>query len=143
MEQKFVSEFEANQYSPLVLAFLGDSIYEKCVRLRLVRLTSMPAGRLHNISVKVVCAAFQAQAAKEILPMLTENELAVFKRGRNAHGNTVPKSANAQDYRKATGLEALFGYLYLISKEERIEEIFDVIWKLFADSFDEYSFNNS
>ncbi len=143
MAQKTVSEFEANQYSPLVLAFLGDSIYEKCVRMRLVTLTSMPAGRLHNISVKVVCAAFQAQASQEIMDMLSENELSVFKRGRNAHGNTVPKSANAQDYRKATGLEALFGYLYLTAKEDRIEELFDVIWKLFVSSFDEYSFNNS
>ena len=143
MTQKTVSEFEANQYSPLVLAFLGDSIYEKCVRMRLVTLTSMPAGRLHNISVKVVCAAFQAQASQEIMDMLSENELSVFKRGRNAHGNTVPKSANAQDYRKATGLEALFGYLYLTAKEDRIEELFDVIWKLFVSSFDEYSFNNS
>lgn len=143
MAQKTISEFEANQYSPLVLAFLGDSVYEKCVRLRLVTLTSMPAGRLHSISVKVVCAAFQAKAAQEIMPMLSENELGIFKRGRNAHGNTVPKSANAQDYRKATGLEALFGYLYLTAKEERIEELFDVIWKLFSDGFDEYSFNNS
>ncbi len=142
MAQKYVSEFEANQYSPLVLAFLGDSIYEKCVRMRLVTSTSMPAGRLHNISVKIVCAAFQSRAVSEILPMLSENELAVFKRGRNAHGNTVPKSANAQDYRKATGLEALFGYLYLTAKNDRIEEIFDVIWKLFVSSFDEYSFNN-
>ncbi|MBQ7132476.1 MAG: ribonuclease III [Oscillospiraceae bacterium] len=122
---------------------MGDSIYEKCVRMRLVTLTSMPAGRLHNISVKVVCAAFQAQASQEIMDMLSENELSVFKRGRNAHGNTVPKSANAQDYRKATGLEALFGYLYLTAKEDRIEELFDVIWKLFVSSFDEYSFNNS
>lgn len=142
MPQKSISEFEANQYSPLVLAFLGDSIYEKCVRMRLVTSTSMPAGRLHNISVKIVCAQFQAQAVAEILPMLSENELAVFKRGRNAHGNSIPKSANAQDYRKATGLEALFGYLYLIAENDRIEELFDVIWKLFASSFDEYSFNN-
>lgn len=138
-----LSEFEANQYSPLVLAFLGDSVYERCVRMKLVTSSGLSAGRLHSISVKVVCAAFQAKAANEICDMLSEKELCILKRGRNAHGNTVPKSANAQDYRKATGLEALFGYLHLIGAQERIEELFDKIWKLFTDSYDEYRFENS
>lgn len=111
--------------------------------MKLVTFTSLSAGKLHSISVKVVCAAFQAKAANEICDMLSEKELNIFKRGRNAHGNTVPKSANAQDYRKATGLEALFGYLHLIGDEDRIDELFDKIWKLFCDSFEEYRFENA
>lgn len=111
--------------------------------MKLVTFTSLSAGKLHSISVKVVCAAFQSKAANEICDMLSEKELSIFKRGRNAHGNTVPKSANAQDYRKATGLEALFGYLHLIGDEERIDELFDTIWKLFCDSFEEYRFENA
>ncbi len=90
----------------------------------------MPVGKLHINTVKRVCAKFQSKAVDVISPMLTEEEAAILKRGRNATSNTVPKSSNPIEYRRATGLECLFGYLYLKGESLRIQEIFDVIWKI-------------
>jgi len=123
LEQK-----DANQYSPLTLAFLGDAVYEQLVRERLVLFANMPVRKLHQAAVDKVRAAFQSKAIDIIEPYLAEDEELVLKRGRNATGNTVPKSSNPIEYRRATGLEALFGYLYLQKKSERIVEIFDIIW---------------
>lgn len=119
---------DANQYSPLTLAFLGDAVYEQLVRERLVLTANMPVKKLHTEAVEKVRAAYQSKAVDIIMPVLTEEELSVFKRGRNATGNTVPKSSNPVEYRRATALEALFGYLYLIGNSERIVELFDIIW---------------
>ena len=96
----------------MALAFLGDSVYEVMVREYLLRAANQPAAKLHDQKVQLVCAGFQAAAADRLLPVLTENETGVYKRGRNAN-NTVPRHTSAQDYHKATGLEALFGYLHL------------------------------
>ena len=117
-----------NQYSPLTLAFLGDAVYEQLVRERLVLTANMPVKKLHSAAVEKVRASFQSKAAEEILPLLDEDELAIFKRGRNATGNTVPKSSDPVQYRRATGLETLFGYLHLLGNYERIVELFDKIW---------------
>lgn len=76
--------------------------------------------------VQLVCAGFQAAAADRLLPVLTENETGVYKRGRNAN-NTVPRHTSAQDYHKATGLESLFGYLHLMGAQERLEELFQIV----------------
>lgn len=122
-----LTQAQARQYSPLALAFLGDSVYEILVREYLVREANRPAAKLHEQKIQLVCAAFQAQAIDRLLPLLTEEETAVYKRGRNAN-NTVPRHTSAQDYHKATGLEALFGYLHLLGEQARLEELFTAIF---------------
>ncbi len=119
---------DAAQYSPLALAFLGDCIYERQVRERILLEANRPARQLHEAAVSRVRAAYQAKAAEHILPLLTEEEADIFRRGRNATGISVPRHATPADYRKATGLEALFGYWHLCGCEARITEIFSVIW---------------
>lgn len=121
---------EVNQYSPLTLAFLGDSVYEQLVREKLVLEANMPVGKLHVYAVKRVRANFQSKAFDVITPILTEEETTIMKRGRNATGNTVPKSSNPVEYRRATALECLFGYLYLKGETQRIQELFEIIWKI-------------
>lgn len=116
-------------YSPLVLAYLGDAVLELLVRDRLVRLANRPVGQLHRMTVERVCAAAQSAAVERLLPVLDEEETAVYKRGRNANGSHVPKNADPQEYRRATGLEALFGYLFLKGEAGRIEELFAMIWQ--------------
>lgn len=123
-EKAPLSEKDARMYSPLTLAFLGDAVYSLLVRDMLTSEVNRPAGALHRESVKLVNAAFQADAARKLLPDLTEAELSVFKRGRNAHSAHAPKNQSDADYRYATGLEALFGYLFLIKDNSRISQIF-------------------
>lgn len=122
-----LTQAQARQYSPLALAFLGDSVYEILVREYLVREANRPAAKLHEQKIQLVCAAFQAQAIDRLIPLLTEEETAVYKSGRNAN-NTVPRHTSAQDYHKATGLEALFGYLHLLGERARLEELFAAIF---------------
>jgi ribonuclease-3 family protein len=119
---------EVNQFSPLTLAFLGDAVYEQLVRERLVIEANMSAGKLHDMKIKLVCSSYQSNAIEMLKEHLTEDEYAIYKRGRNASGNTVPKNANACEYRRATGLECLFGYLHLLGEKQRIDELFDLIW---------------
>lgn len=128
--KEILTEREANQYSPLSLAFLGDSVYELKVREKILLSANMPASKLHSLKVSRVCAEYQSRAVEVLMPVLSEKEEAVLKRGRNATGNTVPKHASAVDYRRATGLECLFGYLHLIGEEQRIAELFDLVWDM-------------
>lgn len=121
-----LDEPKARMYSPLTLAFLGDAVYSLLVRNMLSMQENKPAGKLHKESIKYVNAAFQAQMIKELLPNLTDDEISVFKRGRNAHSGHSPKNQEAGDYRYATGLEALYGYLYLCGESNRIKEIFEI-----------------
>ncbi len=107
---------------------MGDAVYEQLVREKLVLTANMPVGKLHKEAVSRVRAAYQSVAVDVITPMLTEDEIAMMKRGRNATSNTVPKSSNPVEYRRATSLETLFGYLYLLENTERIREIFEYIW---------------
>ena len=125
MEKEYLSVREANSYSPLSLAFLGDSVYDTLVREYLLRKANMPVAKLHSAKIKLVCAEFQSAAYDLVADMLDEHELAVLKRGRNATGNTVPKHAEAVQYRRATAIESHFGYLFLIGKNERITQLFD------------------
>ena len=111
-------------YSPLTLAFLGDGVYDLVIRTILVEKGNCSANKLHREKSAVVKAASQAKMAEALLPELTAEELAVYKRGRNAKSVTVPKNAEISDYRKATGFEALMGYLYLKDETERIFEDF-------------------
>lgn len=112
--------------SPSTLAFVGDAYYGLLVRDMLAEI-NRPVGELHASSVKLVKAGAQAQAFEAVAPFLTEKELAVYKRGRNTHVNTVPKNATVAEYHSATGVEALFGYLHLSGEDERAKELFSII----------------
>lgn len=125
-----MEKHEAAQYSPLTLAFLGDAVYEEMVRERLVLTANMQVKKLHTASVERVRAGFQSQAMEILLPLLDEDETAIFMRGRNATANTVPKSSNPNEYHRATGFESLFGYLKLIGDKKRLAELFEIIWKI-------------
>ena len=116
-----------NLLSPSVLAFVGDSVYGLCVREKL-SVINRPSGELHSLSVKYVRASAQAKAYEIIESQFSEEEILVFKRGRNFHTSTTPKSATNKEYHTATGLEALFGYLYLNGRQSRINQLFDIIW---------------
>lgn len=109
--------------SPLVLAYVGDTVYDLYVRTRLILSCDATAHGLHMKAAKQVCASGQAASLYAVLDKLTEEELAVYKRGRNSHLGTVPRHAAIQDYRAATGLEALVGYLYLCGRDERLTEL--------------------
>lgn len=108
---------------PLVLAYIGDTVYDLYVRTGLILSTDLTAHGLHMAAAKRVCAGAQASAYKRIEGLLTEEEAAVFRRGRNAHMGTIPRSASIGDYRAATGLEAVIGWLYLKGRDERINEL--------------------
>jgi len=127
MEREYLSEREANAYSPLSLAFLGDSVYDTLVREYLLRKANMPVAKLHSAKIRLVCAEFQSDAYDVLSENLNEHELSVLKRGRNATGNTVPKHADAAQYRRATAIECLFGYLYITGQNERISQLFEVM----------------
>lgn len=122
-------EVNPKQLSPLNLAFIGDCIYEILVRENLVKNANRPVNDLHHESVKFVSAKAQTKAFEKIEDILTEDEMSIFKRGRNAKVGHNPKSASTGEYHTATGVEALFGYLYLSGKKERIKELFSVICK--------------
>ena len=123
------TEVEAYQYSPLTLAYLGDAVYEIYVRQKIVFDANMPKNSLHNAAVQKVKASFQATLAEKIEPTLSEREMDIYKRGRNASTSKVPKGANSAQYHKATGLEALLGYLYISGNEDRISEIMEKVWE--------------
>ena len=118
-----LSSVSPSQMSPLVLAYIGDTVYDLFVRTMLVESTTLSAHGLHMRAAKLVCAAAQSRALLRIEQLLSEEEMSVFKRGRNAHMGTVPKNAEIIDYRRATGLEALMGYLYLLGRDERLSEL--------------------
>lgn len=120
-------EVNPKQLSPLNLAFIGDCIYEILVRETLVTDANRPVNDLHRESVKYVSAKAQTQAFDKIKDILTEEEMSVYKRGRNAKTGHLPKSASESEYHCATGVEALFGYLYLCEKNDRIKELFSKI----------------
>ena len=120
-----------NTYTTASLAYLGDCAIEICVREYLVReLGLSSSAKLNKAALEFVTATKQAEAMKNILPMLTEEESAVFHRGRNMGHSNVPKSATVSQYRSATGMEALFGYLYLSKSMERIKELFRAAYNL-------------
>lgn len=115
------------QLSPLNLAFIGDCVYEMLVREALVKDANRPVNDLHRESVKYVSAKAQTAAFNKIETLLTQEELVVFKRGRNAKVGHNPKSASQGEYHTSTGVEALFGYLYLTDSCDRIKELFEAI----------------
>lgn len=125
--------FDLRECSPLALAFAGDGVLELLVRGRLVATRRISAGALHREAVKMVSAKGQAEALLALEPHLTEEEKELVRRGRNASKATVSKNASMQQYRASTGLEALFGWLYLQNNLGRIEELFERMWQQYLE----------
>lgn len=125
IQARFPAENTRNvaQSAPLVLAYMGDTVYDLYVRTMLLSQGDSTAHGFHMRASRLVCAAAQAAAARRLLPLFTTEETAVFKRGRNAHMGTIARNASIADYRAATGLEAVLGYLYLLGQDERIGEL--------------------
>lgn len=110
-------------YSPLTLAYIGDGIYELIIRTILVKQGNCPVNQLHRRASSLVKAAAQSAMVEKLEPLLTEEERGVYRRGRNAHSPTMAKHATMSDYRRATGFEALMGYLYLKEDYTRMVEL--------------------
>jgi len=125
--RRMIDKEKAGLYSPLVLAYIGDSVYEVFTRKKVLESNpNLPAHKLHKENVMYVKAEAQSNAMENIEPILTEQEIAIYKRGRNAKSATVPKNANLADYRRATGFEALIGFLELSGQYERLMEIMEI-----------------
>ena len=119
-------ESSLNSYSTAALAYLGDCVIEICVREHLVKSGLSSSARLNKRALDFVRAPCQAEAMKKILPHLTEEEDAIFHRGRNIGHTNTPKSSTVAEYRAATGMEALFGWLHLSGNKDRISELFRI-----------------
>lgn len=119
----------SNLYSSAALAYLGDCVIEGCVREHLVRSGISHSAELNARALEFVRASAQAEAVKNILPLLSEEENAVFRRGRNIGHTNTPKSATMGQYRAATGMEALFGFLHLEKRTDRIAELFALAYQ--------------
>ncbi len=111
------------QMNPIILAYVGDVVFSMYVRLRLVPVSGQ-VRVIHDLGSKMVSAVYQCKAMQELEATLSEEEAAVFRRGRNAK-SMVPKSASVHEYRMATAFEALLGWLFLMEREERLEEVLD------------------
>ena len=122
-------DIKADTLSPLTLAFTGDAVFSLYIREMLVCVANRPGGQLHKLSVNWVKAEAQSKGMHAILPILTEKELEVFKRGRNAHTSHTPKNQSGCDYHYATGFEALVGYLYLKDETERLTLLLNEVIK--------------
>ncbi len=114
---------DPKQLSPLTLAFVGDGVFDLFVREEIVCAANRPVRELNKLKVDRVRCEAQAGLFARIEPLLTEEEMDIFRRGRNAHTAHTPKNASSADYHTATGLEALFGYLYLSGQLQRIREL--------------------
>ncbi len=124
-----MQEKEVRMLNPLNLAFVGDGVLELMVRQRLVETTTLHPGKLNAVKVKYVSARAQHREYKLLEDILTEEEISYFKRGRNANKASVAKNATAEEYRASTGFECLLGWLYLTGQVERLEELFEIIWR--------------
>ena len=118
-----IEDVDINTYSPLTLAFIGDCVFDLVIRSVIVCRANRQPNKLHKLKANVVKAQTQSEMAKALMEDMTEEEAAVYKRGRNAHSFSSAKNASIQDYRRATGLEALVGYLYLLNRSDRILEL--------------------
>ena len=129
--KKFKELFELENtdirtYSPLTLAYIGDAIYELVIRTILVEKGNTQVNKLHQRASKLVKASAQSEIIEKLKPYLTEEEMGIFKRGRNAKSFTMAKNASMSDYRRATGFEALMGHLYLTEQWDRMLELIKI-----------------
>lgn len=122
---KFVEKVDLDKVSSQTLAFIGDAVYNVYIRTYLAALSSAKTGKLHVKSIHYVSAKAQARTLDLIYDILNEDEVAVYKRGRNTNISTVSKNVDVVSYKKATGFEALIGYLYLTKNIERLDFIID------------------
>ena len=130
MENLFEMNFTAQQVNAISntgLALVGDGVFELLVRTYLCTQGDQTVLKLHKDTVSMVNAATQAKYADKLKPHLTEEEYAYYRRGKNAHTHAAPKSATKAEYAKATGLEALFGALYLLGRTQRLNELFQIL----------------
>lgn len=129
MEKGIVDKFfefkNVNEYSPLVLAYIGDAVYELYIRSMLISDHNTQVNKLHKEATKYVKAKAQSELIEKIYDKLTEEEITIYKRGRNAHSYTSAKNADIVDYRRATGFEALIGYLYISGNKDRIFKLLE------------------
>ncbi len=116
-------EHDPGTLSPLTLAYIGDTVFDLVIRTRVVTRGQAPVNRLHKASSRIVNATTQSAMIHELLPKLTEEELSIYKRGRNAKSHSTAKNASVNDYKAATGFEALLGWLYLKGDFGRITEL--------------------
>jgi len=121
----FNFEIDPLQISPLSLAYIGDAVYELYIRSYIMKDCNMPVSKLHKAATRYVSATAQSNIVKSILNDFSPEELSVYKRGRNAHSYTSAKNAGIVDYRMATGLEALIGYLYIKNDKQRLKDIIE------------------
>ena len=124
-----MTKAEIDAISNLGLAHMGDCVYEMLVRAYLCAQGNKTVAQLHKQTITMVKATYQAAFVDKMLPLLTEDEMTHYRRGKNSHVHAVPKSATPAQYAKATGLEAMFGYLFLSGKKERANEIFNLVMK--------------
>ena len=125
--QMNLSKADIDAISNLGLAHMGDCVFEILCRGWLCARGGKNVGNLHRDTINMVKASSQAQFVDKLLPLLTEEELAYYRRGKNAHVHAVPKSATPAEYAKATGVETLFGALFLLGRKERANEIFNIV----------------
>ncbi|MDR3344493.1 MAG: ribonuclease III [Oscillospiraceae bacterium] len=121
---------ENNAFGNPALAFVGDAVYSLLVREALAKAGSRPSKALHSLAVRDVCAAAQSRVYNTLLPLLSAEETAVMRRGRNSHCGAPPKSASRVEYQESTGVECLFGWLWLTGREARAQELFKEISQL-------------
>ena len=124
-----MTKAQIDAISNLGLAHMGDCVYEMLVRSYLCAEGNKTVAQLHKQTIAMVKATYQAAFVDKMLPILTEDEMTYYRRGKNSHVHAVPKSATPAQYAKATGLEALFGYLFLSGNKERANEIFNIVMK--------------
>lgn len=124
--QDYLTEKEATMLNPLVLAYVGDAVHTLFVRAHLASSSDAKTGELHKLATAEVKATHQSELAGELLPLLTEEELAIYKRARNSKMNSTAKHAELVDYRRATGYEAVLGFLYLTGQLDRLKSLLGV-----------------
>ena len=124
-QKGFFSEDDAKQLSSIALAFVGDAVYSLYVRQKLVESNDSKTGELNKISSEIVCAKAQSKRIIELMPILTEEEIAIFKRARNTKKGAKAKHASVVEYNNSTGFEAILGYLYLTGNSQRLEYILE------------------
>lgn len=119
-------KIDVDSMSPLIWAYVGDSVYELYIRTHLTNITKMKPHQLHIKSIQYVKAGAQADILEKLMEHLTEQEKEIVKRGRNAENHHLPKNATVQEYMYSTAFEALIGYLYLTRQDERLKEILEM-----------------